>query len=63
MAAGSRAGKEAGLKKKKERGRERRDLGFFSNSFSKFANFTQTNIKLCIQIMMHKHLLLLKLLK
>jgi hypothetical protein len=62
MAAGSRAGKEAGLKKKKERGREE-GFGFFSNSFSKFANFTQTNIKLCIQIMMHKHLLLLKLLK
>jgi hypothetical protein len=54
-------------KRKKERGE--RGLGFslflfkfFSNSFSNFANFTQT-IKPCIRFMMHKHLLFLTLLK
>jgi hypothetical protein len=35
----------------------------FFKLFPNFANFTQTNIKPCIQIMMLKHLLLLKLLK
>jgi hypothetical protein len=35
---------------------------FFFKFFSNFANFTQT-IKPCIQIMMHKHLLFLTLLK
>jgi hypothetical protein len=35
---------------------------FFQIPFSNFANFTQT-IKLCIRIMMHKHLLIIKLLK
>jgi hypothetical protein len=46
---------------------ERGSLGWvfsFFQTFSNFANFTQTNIKpLCNQKMIHKHLLLLKLFK
>jgi hypothetical protein len=60
-------GKEKGRLGWNER-RGRRGLKFsffsdsFSNSFSNFANFTQT-IKPCSRIIMHKHLLFLTLLQ
>jgi hypothetical protein len=63
-AAWPRAGKS--WAKEGERERETRGVWFFLTLFklffSNFANFTQT-IKPCIRTMMHKHLLILKLLK
>jgi hypothetical protein len=60
---GPRGDRPAGLKERKGEGFW--DF-FFLNSFqihfSNFSNFTHT-IKLCIRIMMHKHLLFLTLLK